>query len=298
MALASMALGPLGCGSDVKEGTGGSGSSGTLVGSGSSAGDSASICALLGDPANCYRTFAQDVGAECGAVGEGTAPQGTFQARDDLSTCILQTQNGAAYQGGQIIFEPALDLAGAGDRYTIKLIRNDGASCGFVRFASTYDFSVTIAPHDDFAGASYEQGTSFEGDDLLVTCPDLEDFFFTQAEVDECPEYAALVPQARLDVNPGSLGINGVVRLSVSYPPPSGALEGAEPYDVEYFECIIPAPPGPCEDGLQNGVETDVDCGGAECFPRCEDNQRCLTDLDCRDGLSCVLVEGFTTCRE
>ncbi|MDI1451099.1 hypothetical protein [Polyangium sp. 6x1] len=35
-----------------------------------------------------------------------------------------------------------------------------------------------------------------------------------------------------------------------------------------------------CEDGAQNGVETDVDCGG-ECFNRCVRGQKCLVTYDC-----------------
>lgn len=43
------------------------------------------------------------------------------------------------------------------------------------------------------------------------------------------------------------------------------------------------APPS-CEDGVRNGVETDVDCGGPDCGP-CPKGERCLADGDCETGV-------------
>jgi hypothetical protein len=36
----------------------------------------------------------------------------------------------------------------------------------------------------------------------------------------------------------------------------------------------------PCSDGVQDGIETDVDCGGAECLP-CDPGKSCKTASDC-----------------
>ncbi len=36
-----------------------------------------------------------------------------------------------------------------------------------------------------------------------------------------------------------------------------------------------------CEDGALNGLETDVDCGGSECFTRCNTDQGCSVTSDC-----------------
>ena len=41
--------------------------------------------------------------------------------------------------------------------------------------------------------------------------------------------------------------------------------------------CVVTS----CDDGLQNGLETDVDCGGPDCVG-CEGGQRCEVDSDCR----------------
>jgi cysteine-rich repeat protein len=40
--------------------------------------------------------------------------------------------------------------------------------------------------------------------------------------------------------------------------------------------CVTPG----CEDGAQNGGETDVDCGGIDCKP-CLPDEHCLTNTDC-----------------
>ncbi|MDY0002358.1 MAG: calcium-binding EGF-like domain-containing protein [Polyangia bacterium] len=47
-----------------------------------------------------------------------------------------------------------------------------------------------------------------------------------------------------------------------------------------------------CSDGIQNGVETDVDCGGGDCAP-CAEGAGCLENTDCRSG---YCAEGGT-CR-
>src|SRR6187200_355580 len=45
-----------------------------------------------------------------------------------------------------------------------------------------------------------------------------------------------------------------------------------------------PPPSGPtCTDGLKNGSETDVDCGGGLC-PRCADGKVCQLPNDCSSG--------------
>ncbi len=43
-------------------------------------------------------------------------------------------------------------------------------------------------------------------------------------------------------------------------------------------------PPASCRDGVQNGEESDVDCGGFLC-PSCDDGQGCDDDADCTSGV-------------
>jgi hypothetical protein len=47
-----------------------------------------------------------------------------------------------------------------------------------------------------------------------------------------------------------------------------------------------PPPPGPptCSDGIKNGNETGVDCGGPDC-PRCPNGQGCANYNDCKSAL-------------
>jgi hypothetical protein len=55
---------------------------------------------------------------------------------------------------------------------------------------------------------------------------------------------------------------------------------------------------GTCVDGIQNGAETDIDCGGADCVP-CSIGEGCLVDSDCGGGLCvadlCVATESPTS---
>jgi hypothetical protein len=45
----------------------------------------------------------------------------------------------------------------------------------------------------------------------------------------------------------------------------------------------IPMNPGNCGDGVQDGVETDLDCGGASCSA-CDIGRSCIADTDCSSG--------------
>jgi hypothetical protein len=47
--------------------------------------------------------------------------------------------------------------------------------------------------------------------------------------------------------------------------------------------CTAPAAPT-CTDGIQNGQETDVDCGGPVC-PKCATGKKCLANSDCVNGV-------------
>jgi hypothetical protein len=47
-----------------------------------------------------------------------------------------------------------------------------------------------------------------------------------------------------------------------------------------YFVCVAPG----CDNGVQDGTESDVDCGGADCEP-CETGLVCGVDQDCTSGV-------------
>lgn len=62
--------------------------------------------------------------------------------------------------------------------------------------------------------------------------------------------------------------------------------------DVEAPDAGVDAAPAvveaTCDDGAENGDESDVDCGGSECAP-CLDGQGCIAFSDCESG---VCTEG------
>ena len=43
----------------------------------------------------------------------------------------------------------------------------------------------------------------------------------------------------------------------------------------------LPAPPSTCFDGVLDGLETDIDCGGNAGCPRCAVGRACMQTLDC-----------------
>jgi hypothetical protein len=58
-----------------------------------------------------------------------------------------------------------------------------------------------------------------------------------------------------------------------------------------------PTPPGPtCSDGVKNGAETDIDCGGPDC-PPCAAGKRCVGATDCTGG-ACLNQVCQPTCTD
>jgi hypothetical protein len=57
--------------------------------------------------------------------------------------------------------------------------------------------------------------------------------------------------------------------------------------------------PKQCTDGIRNGAETDVDCGGGRC-PRCQGGQTCTNRNDCHtalcDGGTCQSCTAASDC--
>ena len=59
--------------------------------------------------------------------------------------------------------------------------------------------------------------------------------------------------------------------------------------------CEIPPPPPSCTDGIKNGLEGDVDCGGA-CPNRCAVGSSCLAQLDCQGAPNSTVACVTGTC--
>jgi hypothetical protein len=53
-----------------------------------------------------------------------------------------------------------------------------------------------------------------------------------------------------------------------------------------------------CSDSIQDGAETDVDCGGPDCDP-CAPGESCETGTDCVTGTCSLVICGpFCTTRQ
>ena len=231
-------------------------------------------------------TFLEVDGSECG-VATYTSPHGfsfTIDSPGDAGTGGGSGAGGASYG--------TLPDAGGGGPQPVPY----------------GTFSEVIAPGSD----------AFD-----VTCPTGETHHFNLFEVEGqvaaggtgsqglCPMVQDLVPQASLIIQPGGIDVAGAVSFTIDWPPigpnvdyPSNALQRQgtplKPVAVTYFNCVIPAAPETCQDGIQDGAETDIDCGGKEskpsCPARCQAGQKCIVDCDCDDSLVCVVEAGIRVC--
>ncbi|NUP11514.1 MAG: hypothetical protein HOW73_36170 [Polyangiaceae bacterium] len=262
------------------------------------------LCGWVRDPNNCYRDFFVDVGASCGATPDTRV--GSFAGRDKLGECYLSA-------GGVVVFEPPIDLAlPPGDNpepLKIKVINPDQTECAEFEFRAKYDFKATFEgdplpdagvdandlPEEFILGGTFDMAGGRDSDILNVTCPGGETFTFDRLQVTRCREFEAILPHAEIDFSPGGIEQTGVIRLNVFYPPTEGELSNAQPVPINYFECVIPAAPPACENGVKDGAETDIDCGGGFCTSRCDDGQLCITDDDCLSS-ACVVDMGIKKC--
>lgn len=273
------------------------------------------LCGWLGDPENCYRTFFEGNGARCGSLGRGTAPKGAFLSRDALDICVLT-------QGGQVLFDPPLDLKSFPLKTaSFKFVNPDGTSCGSAYFGGTYSLAVALEPFPPDggtgAGGGAPVGPTVPGGTFSITnpagrqtldvaCPSGSAYHFDLLQTSKCEEYAALVPRAELESNAGGITpIEGFVRFRVYYPPTDVPLENAQPVVVEYFDCSIPPAPVPCANGVKDGAETDIDCGGSQpdadggglACPRCPDDSSCIIAGDCVSGVCAPNKVGIKKCQ-
>ncbi|MRG91337.1 hypothetical protein [Polyangium spumosum] len=99
------------------------------------------LCGWLGDENNCYRQFYADITTTCGTKGPNSARDGSFLKRDKLDTCVL---DGA--EGGQVVFDPPLDIATDFPVTTASfaMIRGDGTICGAAAFGSDGAMALSV----------------------------------------------------------------------------------------------------------------------------------------------------------
>jgi hypothetical protein len=287
------------------------------------------FCAFLRDPASCFSAFHKDLGEKCGFVDPADA-KGSFGSRAMLDICILTAQ------GGQVVFDPPLDVTKfpPTEPVKVKFIEANGAECGSVEITEQALFTLTINPPpgaDAGADAAANPGAPLEGGTLAVTgiagmntldlsCPARsptgapETHHFNSLQLSQCPAFADIAPRAILEGDIGGVNRDGQMRLTIHYPPASGAglggtdpraMEGAVVADlVTYFDCVIPEAPPLFQDGIKNGGESDIDCGGtpdATNHPaRCEKGQACICNDDCAMPTFCSVdaMSGAKKCAD
>jgi formylglycine-generating enzyme required for sulfatase activity len=91
------------------------------------------------------------------------------------------------------------------------------------------------------------------------------------------------------DPHPAASGVGdaGPTSTNDSSPPADSGRDASD--------ASTDGPPAICSDGIFDGTETDVDCGGTIC-PRCQDGKHCVNDGDCAGG-SCQDIDGQRICR-
>ena len=81
-------------------------------------------------------------------------------------------------------------------------------------------------------------------------------------------------------------GYQARYRRILQYPANGGAPCNDTTVIVQCTRTVSGCPT--CSNGLQDGGEVDVDCGGASSCRRCGPGQACAADTDCATGLACT----------
>lgn len=284
-------------------------------------------CGFLGTAGNCVEQFYGSVGAACGAAGKGNAPKGSFATRAKLDICFLDSPF-----GGQVVFDPPLDPgAFPPDPVGFKIKLFSGDECGSGSYSAggtSFSIAVDSYPPDggtgsgggsasSSSGAMQKPPTSTAGGSLSVTqaegrgvfdlaCGTGETHHFSTFQLTEpACTYGKLMPRAELETSAGGIDKPGYVRFRVYYEP-ANATATSDAAVVEYFDCTVPPAPELCVDGIQDGAETDIDCGGplSLCPTRCPASGKCANNSDCGPaapdagtGGTCLLnAMHFKTC--
>jgi hypothetical protein len=309
------------------------------------------LCAWLQNPngTNCVAEFHEDIGSKCGAV-DPTTVTGTFSKREALDICVLAQGGSVVFDPPIELAKPPIpgmptlmkiinaDGSACGEvshsdtfAWSLK-IAAPPPSMGTSTASSSSSGGVGGAEED--GESHYSNGTisvtSLGGQTVTVACPapdihavdvlpppESHTFNLNQSLAatpqNGCPQYAQIIPQAILDIDPGGILRTGSVRLKIQFPPEvtkatssgaggagagggsstgSGAAVTIAPEVVYYFDCAIPGALEVCANGATDGNETDVDCGGPEtkpgCPARCGEAQVCSGDCDCDNVSTCI----------
>jgi hypothetical protein len=207
-----------------------------------------------------------------------------------------------------------------------------GVATGSGGGTTTSSGSGSSADNDD-GGAPKPFGTFTSviqpGRDAFdVTCPSGETHHFNLNEIvgpegdggvptSSCAGLAPLLAEASLQLYKGGIDVDGSLSFAITFPPGDDAPTlgaknlfdagpGSPAQKIVFFNCLVPAEPETCYNGVQDPGETDVDCGGPQIFSmehagscpaRCMEGQGCLCDADCAMG-KCVKnpMSGLRVC--
>lgn len=284
--------------------------------------------------------------ANQGGKPAGT-PNGSFSARDKLDTCILDQGGSIALDPPLDLTMWPPDPLADPVTYTVKFVAPDGNPCGQATYTSPHGFTFTVnAPPDagstvgaggsattttgstTSSTASYPYGTFSSviapGRDAFdVTCPSGESHHFNLNEINgvpgasqgSCPGLSTFFPSASFQVYPGGIDVSGAISFAITFPPTTGSYPDASPNaapvanpPVVFFNCTIPAGAEQCANGVKDGQESDIDCGGPQipsmnmcgsCPARCAAMQQCICDDDCDQTtpqICAVVAQGMKQC--
>jgi hypothetical protein len=309
------------------------------------------LCGWLDNPAspNCVAEFHEDIGAKCGAL-DPTTVTGAFAKRAALDVCVLAQGGSVVFDPPIDITHfptgmPTLMKIVNADGSACGEISQTSLFDWSLKIAAPLPVMGTSSATSSSASTSgaggseesseshYSNGTiavtSLGGQTIQVACPAPDvhaNGVLTAAEShvfnlnqslqatpqNGCPQFAQIIPQAVLEVDPGGVLRNGSARLRIQFPPEakevkssglggasgmggssgSGAAVTIAPEVVFYFDCTIPGALEVCANGIQDGNESDIDCGGPEtkpgCPARCGEAQLCAFDCDCDNVSFCV----------
>lgn len=263
------------------------------------------LCLFLKDEQSCYQSFLTDIGEQCTM----STFVGTFDSYDSLSKCTISADNIPTNIATQVDFDPPIELTKL--PYTggsVKLTIN-GTQCGIVDFGADAKVSVALDVYPQltdpeakcetsgtqFCGSSYSNtpipAETPEQSDMVIStkCPDGTTFKFDRVQIEQqCADQSGLIPKAKLVVVPNGVDKEGSVQLTIQYTPEK---------TLTYVNCKILAQLPPCANGVKDGIETDIDCGGKQCTTKCQKDQACISGTDCASG-TCAVDAGLKKCTE
>ena len=259
------------------------------------------FCLFLKDKDSCYQNFLTDIGTQC-TMDTFT---GTFDPANEK--CLIDGINIPPNVVTEVQFDPPIDLTKLPMTTAIMKLLNNGVECGTFEIGADDKLSVSLLPSPQITDPTAECvtsdmqfcGSSFSNTPIApespdqskqlmsTTCPDGTAFRFDRLQVgQQCADQAGLIPQAKLEITPNGIGKEGEVKFSIVYSPEK---------TLTYFTCRILAALPPCENGVKDGFETDVDCGGSQCVTRCVGEQACINGSDCLSG-KCEVSGGIRKC--